>query len=142
MTLRNAYRPPRPDLDGFLFSEVGGERQGIPLSMISALSRLGLDPREEAARLSSLSKREAVEQLARLIAELPDRSRPLPDARHIAGALVERLPRFGAQAPAPPRIKRAWRPRWLRLSRESQFYVLCVAGAAAALLSIVLHGGF
>lgn len=142
MTLRNAYRPLRPDLDEFLFSQVGDERSGIPLSMISALTQLGLDPWEEAARLSSLSKHEAVEQLARLIAELPDRSSPLQEARQIAGALVRRLPKFGSETPAPRPIKYPWRPRWPTLSRETRFYALCVAAAAGALLSIALHGGF
>ena len=71
MTLRRSFRPLRPDLDRFLFAAVGDEIDGIPLSVISALTRLGLDPWQEAGRLSSLSNREAVEQLARLIAELP-----------------------------------------------------------------------
>src|SRR5579864_4053089 len=106
--------------------------------MISALTRLGLDPREEADRLSLLSKREAVEQLARLIAELPGRTSPLPDARRIASALVARLPKFGGEVPAPSRVKRSWRswrPCWPTLSREAQFRALCIAAAAVALLS-------
>lgn len=139
MTLRNAYRPLRPDLDGFLFSQVGEERRGIPLSMISALTQLGLDPWEEAARLSSLSRPEAVEQLARLMAELPDRSSPLPEARQLAGALVERLPKFTLVAPTPLRNKRPWQRRWPKFSRESHFYVLCATAAAVSLLSILLH---
>ena len=65
MTLRRSFRPLRPDLDKFLFAAVGDEIDGIQLSMISALTRLGLDPRQEAHRLSSLSSREAVEQLLR-----------------------------------------------------------------------------
>ena len=52
--------------------------------MISVLTRLGLDPWKEADRLSSLSTREAVEQLARLTAELPGMSLPLSEAREIA----------------------------------------------------------
>jgi len=142
VTLRNAYRPLRPDLDGFLFSQVGAERRGIQLSMISALTQLGLDPWEEAARLSSLSRPEAVEQLARLMAELPDRSSPLPEARQLAGALVERLPKFGHVAPTPRRSYRRWHRRWPKLSRESYFYLLCAAAAAVSLLSILLHSGF
>lgn len=64
MALRASFRPLRPDLDKFLFAAVGAEQNGAPLSMVSALTRLGLDPWEEASRLSSLSKREAGEQLA------------------------------------------------------------------------------
>ena len=64
MTLRGSFRPLRPDLDRFLFATVEDEIDGIPLSVISALTRLGLDPWQEAGRLSSLSNREAVEELA------------------------------------------------------------------------------
>src|SRR5215831_4869567 len=73
MTSRGSFRPLRPELDRFLFATVGDEFDGMPLSVISALTRLGLDPWQEAGRLSSLSNREAVEQLARLIVELPGR---------------------------------------------------------------------
>ena len=108
--------------------------------MISALTRLGLDPWAEAGRLSSLSKREAVEQLARLIVELPDIASPLAEARRIAAELVERLPKFGGDTPTPPQIK--WRWRWPVLPRQSRFYLLCVAVAALALFSMLLHPGF
>ena len=74
---RGSFPPLRPDLDKFLFAEVEDETDEMPLSVISALTRLGLDPWEEAGRLSSLSNREAVEQLARLIVELPGNIRPL-----------------------------------------------------------------
>jgi len=46
------------------------------MSVISAFTRLGLDPWQEAGRLSPLSNREAIEQLALLIAELPGLFRP------------------------------------------------------------------
>ena len=58
MTLRRSFQPLRPDLDKFLFAAVADEVDGVPLSVISALTRLGLDPWEEAGRLSSLSRRE------------------------------------------------------------------------------------
>jgi hypothetical protein len=44
MTSRGPLRPLRPDLDQFLFAAVGDEIDGIPLSVISILTRLGLDP--------------------------------------------------------------------------------------------------
>ena len=59
MTLRRAFRPLRPVLDKFLFAAVGEEIDGIPLSTISALTRLGLDPWQETRRISSLPRREA-----------------------------------------------------------------------------------
>jgi hypothetical protein len=63
------------------------------LSVISTLTRVGLDQWQEAGRLSSLSNREAIEQLARLIAELPGPFRPLGEAREIADRLIQLLPR-------------------------------------------------
>jgi hypothetical protein len=53
MTLRQSFRPLQPDLDKLLFATVGDEIGGIPLSVISALTRLGLDPWQEAGRLLS-----------------------------------------------------------------------------------------
>jgi hypothetical protein len=142
MTLREPFRPLRPDLDNFLFAAVGVEQNGIALSMVSALTRLGLDPWEEAGRLSSLGKREAVEQLARLIAGLPGIPRPLPEAREIAAGLVDQLPRYNSSDRSPPPRRGRPRLQWPGLPRQSQFLVFCVVVAAAALVSIALHGGF
>ena len=99
MTLRRPFRARRPDLDKFLFAPVGEEINGVPLSVVSALVRLGLDPWEEAGRLSTLSGHEAIEQLARLISETPGRSCPLAEAREVAGRLVVLLPNHDTTAP-------------------------------------------
>ena len=92
MPLRGAYAPMRPEFDRFLFATVGEEVDGVPLSVLSALSRLGLDPRDEAARLAHLTKEAAAAQLANMIARLSDRSWSLSQVSEIAGRLIERLP--------------------------------------------------
>ena len=138
MALRGSFRPLRPDLDNFLFAAVGAERDRIPLSMLSALTRLGLDPWDEAGRLSSLSKREAIEQLARLIAELPGACRPLPEARGIASASIERLPKHDSDRAVLPVRNRRRRP-WRTMPRLSQFWIFLLVLGAAALFSIILH---
>jgi len=140
MALRESFRPLRPDLDKFLFAGVGAEQNGIPLSVVSVLTRLGLDPWDEAGRLSSLARREAVEQLARLIAALPGTVRPLAEAREIASELVEQLPTHESDPPPRPGQARR-RYRWPTVPRQSQFLTFCVVIAAAALVSIVLHSG-
>jgi hypothetical protein len=128
MALRESFRPLRPDLDNFLFAAVGTEQNGIPLSMVSALTRLGLDPWDEAGRLSSLGKREAVEQLARLIAELPGTRRPLAEAREIACELVEQLPKHdSAPPPRPSQVRRRY--PWPTAPRQSQFLIFCIVVA-------------
>ena len=71
MALRPLFAPLRPDLDAFLFAVVGGERNGIPLSTISALTQLDLDPWDEAGRLADLAKGDVVEQLTGLLLRFP-----------------------------------------------------------------------
>jgi len=140
MALRESFRPLRPDLDNFLFATIGAEQDGIPLSMVSALTRLGLDPWDEAGRLSSLGKREAIEQLARLIGELPGTRRSSAEAREIAGKLVEQLPRYDNTRPSRvSQVRRRY--RWPTMPKQSQFLIFCLVLATAALVSILLHSG-
>src|SRR5438309_10707914 len=91
MSLRHAYAPMFPEFDSFLFASVGEEVDGVPLSVLSALSRLDLDPRDEAARLSHLTKETAADQVARMIAGLSDRRWALSEARGVAGRLIEAM---------------------------------------------------
>jgi len=80
------------DLSGFLFASIGDEQNGMSLNVISALTRLGVDPWEEAARLAGLPKALAAEALAPMIARLPI-ARPLAsDNMAVSHRLVELLP--------------------------------------------------
>jgi hypothetical protein len=136
MSLRRAYAPMLPEFDTFLFASVGDEVDGVPLSVLSALSRLGLDPRDEAARLSRLTKEAAAEQLARMIARLSDQRWTLSEARRIAGGLIERLP--PASAGKPHRLKTGAGPT--PASRASPF--LIYLALLIALLVSLIAGGF
>src|SRR4051794_29019365 len=147
MTLRRPFRPLRPDLDRFLFAVVGDEVNGIPLTVVSALTRLGLDPWEEAGRLSSLSYREAVEQLARLIAEVPGSFRTFGEAREIAGNLVNFLPKHAkpirkVSPISVPQLQIKRRFRRPAPLRSSIFWAICFVLAAAILAGALAHGGF
>jgi hypothetical protein len=64
MTLAARFSLLHSDLNDFLFASVGDEQNGMPLSVLSALTRLGVDPWEEAARLAALPKALAVEAMA------------------------------------------------------------------------------
>jgi len=141
MTLRRSFRPLRPDLDKFLFAAVG-EIDGIPLSTISALTRLGLDPWQEAGRISSLSRCEAVEQLARLIAEIPGISRSLGEAQEISDRLVGLLPKHDDSRAATQDVQIHPRYSGPTLPRPWQFWLACFVLAAAVLVSAIVHGGF
>ena len=137
MPLRRAFAPMLPEFDSFLFATVGEELDGAPLSVLSALSRLGLDPRDEAARLSRLTKEAAADQLARMIARLSDRRWTLSEARRIAGGLIERLP-TSSTAGKPHRLETGAEP--ISGSRVSRFRVY--SALLAALLVSLIAGGF
>jgi hypothetical protein len=130
-----------PDYDKFLFATVGEEIDGVPLSIVSAFVRLGLDPWEEAGRLSALSRDEASEQLARLIAETPGRSCPLAEAREVARPLAVLLPNHGVVPRITSQIQ--IRPRYFKLavSLPSPFWIICGVLTAAALFSAIAHHG-
>ena len=120
MPLRRAYAARLPEYDSFLFAPVGEEVDGIPLSVLSALSRLNLDPRDEAARLAQLTEETAADQLASMIGRLSDRRWSLSEARRIAGRLVERLP-MATAASKPERFESSAAPK--PASEPSQFLV-------------------
>lgn len=91
MSARNALAH-RPELDDFLFAAIGEERNGMSLTVVSALGRLGLDPWMEADRFSAMSKTAAAQLLAPMLARLPEGLWPAADTQAIAGRLVKLLP--------------------------------------------------
>src|ERR1043165_4904759 len=134
MSLRHAYAPMFPEFDSFLFASVGEEVDGIPLSVLSALSRLDLDPRDEAARLSHLTKETAADQLARMIAGLSERRWTLSEARGIAGRLIGRLP-ISTTADKPDRFDTGA----ARTPQPSQF-LLSLALSIALVVGLFANG--
>jgi hypothetical protein len=82
----------RSDLNQFLFADIGTEANGSTLSVLSVFARRGSDPWTEAGRLAGLSKAEATDSLARMIANMPNSLWPLPDAVAIAARLIGMLP--------------------------------------------------
>ena len=77
----------------FLFASVGEEKNGMMLSVVSALARLDLDAWQETANLARLTRPMATERLAGLIAALPDEFLVHEDPAEIASRLIARLPR-------------------------------------------------
>ena len=136
MALRPLFAPLRPDLDPFLFAVVREERNGIPLSTISALTQLGLDPWDEAGRLAGLAKQDAVEQLTGLLLRLPGASRPLAEeVRQIAIALIDVLP--PATGIAKPAGTRDAGPA--TTSRDRAFWIICCVLAVTAVLIMLTN---
>ena len=101
MTLRPEYALGHSPYNEFLFAAVGEERIGVPLTVLSALARLGFDPWQEAARLAGLPRETAARVFAVTIAMLPAGDWKASDVEAISARLVNALPMHGSPA-APP----------------------------------------
>jgi len=89
------------EFEDFLFAPIGEDRNGMPLSVLSALARLDVDPWQEDAKLAPLSGETATQRLVSLIAALPDGPSAHPDPRTIAARLIALLPgRAGSKIPS------------------------------------------
>lgn len=86
----------RPEFDDFLYAAVGADRNEMPLSVLSALARLDVDPWKEASELSELPKATARLRLTSLIERLPGGRWAPADCGAIADRLIELLPRRGS----------------------------------------------
>ncbi len=104
-----------PEFDAFLSAPVGEEADGIELTVMSALARIGLDPWSEAARLSDLPHDAAVEALAATLGQLPTGSwkqgGDLGSLGDLARRLADCLPRSHRPVAEPGRPAIAARPR-------------------------------
>ena len=95
----------RTDFDAFLFASVGDDANGMPLTVVTLLARLGVDPWQEATDLAHLSIEAARERLG---ARLEAASRaPATEAETATVvkrlvALLHRVPARKSSAPQVP----------------------------------------
>ena len=81
------------EFDKFLGAPIGEGRNGTPLSVLSALARLNVDPWQEAASLARMPMDAAAARLTTLIVALPDAPTKDVPAKTIAADLVTLLPK-------------------------------------------------
>jgi hypothetical protein len=93
MTRCTSISPLGSEFDNFLFAPIVEDRNGMLLSVLSALARLDVEPWQEAAQLARLPQEAATQRLALLIAALPGGPSTHPDPGTIAGRLIGLLPR-------------------------------------------------
>jgi len=86
-----SFTNPTPEFDAFLSALVGEDSSGLPLSVVSALARMDLDPWEEAGKLAGLPKDTAALRLAELLLAVPDTSLRNGDRTAIANRLIALL---------------------------------------------------
>ena len=68
----------KSEFDAFLYAPIGEERNGMLLSMLSALARLDVDPWQEAATLTKMPTKAATLRLTSLLSSLPSDAASLP----------------------------------------------------------------
>jgi hypothetical protein len=130
MTLPVRFSLLHSDLNDFLFASVGDQRNGMPLNVVSALTRLDVDPWEEAARLAALPKSLAAEALAPMIAQLPIFRRQQSDNLVISQRLVELLPAGQHAGTAGPEQA---------VAEEKKYFDAVIVLACLALVAAVLY---
>ena len=81
-----------PEFDDFLFAAIGDDLNGMPLSVVSVLARVDLDPWQEAATLAALPAELATQRLTMLLAALPERTLQRTSAASTAVRLIALLP--------------------------------------------------
>jgi hypothetical protein len=82
----------RSEFDAFLFAHIGEEKNGMLLSVLSALARLDLDPWREAAELARMPQQIARQRLTSLIEALPNQAPTRPGPETVSTRLLALLP--------------------------------------------------
>jgi hypothetical protein len=119
--------------EAFLYTEIGEQENGMPLSMVSALTRLGLDPWDEARRLASLPAAAAAAAVSDLIKRTSARATELPKLSARMVALLSRPAPVAARVVSVPGI-----PPWL-LERRWLAVLLVVGVLIVATKLFLLH---
>jgi hypothetical protein len=128
LTLPSPFAIPHSRFNEFLFASIGDGGNGMPLSVVSALARLEIDPWQEAARLAALPKALAASALDGLIRRLPAGGWDPADTGKIAARLIKLLP--GADEAARPGAARSSQGKRGGLPTFVLLLVLTLAAAA------------
>lgn len=82
----------KSEFDAFLFAHIGEEKNGMLLSVLSALARLDLDPWRETAELARMPRQIARQRLTSLIEALPNQPPTRPGPETVSTRLIALLP--------------------------------------------------
>jgi hypothetical protein len=139
MASSNVFALPESDLNGFLFSAIGTEQNGLSLTVLSALARLGEDPWAKAASWASMSKDAASDALAACIAQMPLPPKDLQNAPATAARLIGLLFKQNSALSMVSKIGAA--PARVRFSPIAVVYIIIGVGTVVALGTFVTNHG-
>jgi hypothetical protein len=123
----------RTDFDAFLFAPIGEDTNGMPLTLLSVLARLGIDPWEEAADLAHLALEPALQRLSSRLEAMPaGRPATAADTVNIATRLIALLhrpptPKASTPDPRPP-------PKLVEKSAGVKVAIYCLIGVIFVLV--------
>ncbi len=127
----DVFRLQKSNLNAFLFADVGTESNGMPLSVVSMLGRLGGDPWTMASRLAKQPRDVAVLELAEIITGTTRAERSGAEIMAIATRLASLLPSTGPMPSGAARPEtRPSSGRW----NEGALAVLVLAAVAVILI--------
>jgi hypothetical protein len=121
------------EFDDFLFATIAEDRNGLPLSVVSLLGRMDLDPWQEAAVLAALPAEAAAQRLTSLLGRVPDSTLQQPDPGTTVARLVALLPRrpgpntHPLQASTSDAATTRARTMWNRIFLASYLIVMLVS---------------
>jgi hypothetical protein len=98
MTAAGQHVPLGCEFDKFLFTALGDDQNGLPLSVVSLLARMNLDPWVEAGALAALPAEAAARRLAGSLDALTDPLLRQTNSETTIRRLLALLPRPGPAA--------------------------------------------
>jgi hypothetical protein len=118
--------------DDFLFARLNDASEETPLSVLSMLARLDIDPWEEAAKLARLPRPAAAKRLVDFIMATPGVSSAYLNDAAVSGRLIDLLPSQGGAVPLVRQETVA------RVLKKPSFAMLAVAIAVALAIAVIL----
>jgi len=92
MSVSDVLHPDGSDYDAFLFADLGEDRTGSAVTVLSALARLDLEPWDEAQELARLDREDAQVRLATIFEAITDIPALAHSREDRAVELVQLLP--------------------------------------------------
>ena len=122
--------------DDFLHAPIGHEKNGMLLTVLSALARLDLDPWGEAANLAQLPTEAATERMRSLVAAVSEEPATASESESesVAARLVALLPSKTISAPGPRKTNPRETLQRVRLPNNARFFLF--VAVVAVLLSM------
>jgi len=133
----DVFRLQNSNLNTFLFADVGAESNGMPLSVVSMLGRLGGDPWATAGRLAGQPRDAAVLELAEIITGTARAERSSAEIMAIATHLASLLPSMGPRSSRHAARPGTQSPAFGRWSGSALALLVLTVAAAVLLLRAI-----